>query len=63
MADNDKAGRSGQGHTGTTRYPAEGAKVVANGGNSKEQDGVMTEQSPESMYGGSQGSIGKSKGK
>ncbi len=63
MSDKDQAGRSGQGHTGTTKYPAEGAKVVANGGNSADQDGVATEQSPESMYGGAEGSIGKAKGK
>lgn len=57
----DEAGRSGIGHTGTTKYPAENAKVEKHGGNNAEQDGVITEQSPESMYGGNEGSLGKSK--
>ena len=58
-----EAGTCGIGDTGTTKYGAEGAPVEKNGGNSAEQEGITSEQSPESMYGGSQGSLGKSKGK
>ena len=58
-----KEGYQGQGHTGFTKYPAESAPVAKNGGNSAEHDGVVSEQSPESMFGGSAGSLGKSKGK
>ena len=58
----EKEGQSGIGHTGTTRYPAEGAPVDANGGNEAIHDGVATEQSPGSMYGGGQGSLEKAKG-
>lgn len=61
--DNSQAGRSGIGHTGTTKYPAENAKVRKNGGNDAKHDSVRREQSPGSMYGGSQGSLGKAKGK
>lgn len=58
-----KEGSEGQGHTGYSKYDAAAAPVEKYGGNSAEQDGVATEQSPESMYDGSEGSLQKAKGK
>ena len=43
-------GCSGQGHTGTTKYGAESAPVVKNGGNTEIQDGVTKEATPSSLY-------------
>lgn len=54
---NAAPGRSGIGAEGETKYGAETAPVIANGGNSADQDGVASEQSPESMYGGKEGSL------
>ena len=48
--DNDKAGCCGLGHTGTTKYGAEGAPVVKNGGNTEIQDSVETQAAPSSLY-------------
>ncbi len=58
----DKDGQNGIGHTGYSKYDAEGAPVEKHGGNTAEQDGVVSEQSPASMYGGSEGSLKKSTG-
>lgn len=55
-------GQKGQGHTGYSKYDAGSAPVVKNGGSSADQHAVVSEQSPESMYGGGQGSLKKSKG-
>ena len=54
-------GKKGQGHTGYSKYDAGSAPQVNNGGNDAIHDGVTTEQSPESMYGGGEGSLKKSK--
>lgn len=43
-------GTDGIGHTGYTKYGAEGAKVTKNGGNSEIQNGVRREASPTSIY-------------
>ena len=56
-----KEGYAGQGHTGYSKYDAANAPVESNGGNTAEHDGIATEQSPESMYGGNEGSLKKSK--
>lgn len=45
-----KAGCSGIGYGGETKYGAEGAPVKKNGGNSAMQNGKRTEASPESLY-------------
>lgn len=52
----------GQGYEGYSKYDAGSAPVEKHGGNNAEQDGIAKEQSAESMYGGSEGSLGKSKG-
>lgn len=57
-----KEGTTGIGHTGTTKYPAENAKVSKEP-NDALHNGSTSEQSPESMYKGSEGSLNKSKGK
>lgn len=54
-------GRKGIGDTGYSKYDAAKAPVVRNGGNDAEHDGISSEQTPESMYGGTAGSLGKSK--
>lgn len=54
-------GQAGIGAEGTTKYDAASAPVEKNGGNTADQDGVETNQSPESMYGGGQGSLKNSK--
>ena len=38
----EKEGTTGIGHTGTTKYGAEGAKVIPNGGNEAIHDHVVT---------------------
>ena len=59
----DKEGTTGIGHTGYSKYDAANAPQENNGCNDQEQgDGVATEQSPESMYDGSAGSLEKAKG-
>jgi len=63
MAYGEKAGTCGIGHTGTTKYGAESAKVEQYGGNEHIEDGIESNVSPASMYGGDSGSLGKAKGK
>lgn len=41
-----KNGTKGMGHTGETKYGAENAPVIQNGGNDAIHNGVVTEQSP-----------------
>ena len=55
-------GSEGQGHTGYTKYPAERAKVIPNGGNDAKHDHVVsaTEKITEAPK---QGSYERSKGK
>ena len=60
--DHSKAGCSGIGDTGTTRYDPAKAPVEKNGGNTAEQNGVETDASPQSFYGGGPGSLSKAKG-
>jgi hypothetical protein len=48
-------GYKGQGHSGTTRYPAESAPVVKNGGNEAIHDGVETSEHPHTPQSGSYG--------
>ena len=52
-------GSEGIGHTGYTKYPAEGANVRKNGGNDAKHDHVVSQTSdPKSAY--KQGSYGQS---
>jgi len=57
-----KEGQKGQGDTGFSKYDPANAPVTPNGGNTEIQDGVRTEKSPESYYGGGMGSLQKAKG-
>lgn len=45
-------GTQGYGYEGYTKYEAKNAPVTKNGGNTEEQDGVVTTQTPASIYGG-----------
>lgn len=38
----NEPGYSGIGHTGTTKYPAENAPVIKNGGNDAKHDHIVT---------------------
>ena len=58
----DKIGQTGIGDTGFSKYDADNAPVIKNGGNDAIQDHVTTEQSMGSVYGGDNRSIGKAKG-
>ena len=56
-------GQCGIGAKGYSKYDTSADGAVKNGGNDAEQgDGIVKEQSPESMYGGNQGSLDKAKG-
>lgn len=58
MAENE--GRDGIGHTGFSKYDPTNAPVEKYGGNDAEQDGIITESSPQSMMGGGSVERGKS---
>lgn len=54
-------GQAGIGTKGFSKYDPSGAEITKNGGNTADQDSITSEQSPESFYGGGQGSLKKSK--
>lgn len=55
-------GKKGQGHTGYSKYDAANAPVEKHGGNQAEHDGIEKDQSPQSMFGGNEGSVKRAKG-
>lgn len=52
MSNDPNEGQAGIGAEGYSAYDAANAPVIKDGGNSPEQDGVVTEADPKSFYGG-----------